>query len=878
MSKAQILVVEDEAIVAKDIQNTLTKLGYQVPAIAVSGKSALEKVTEFQPDLVLMDIVLKGKMDGIETADRIRTNFDIPVIYLTAYDDDKTLGRAKVTEPFGYLIKPFQDRELHSTIEMALYKQKIDKKLKDNETWLATTLNSLGDGVIATNAKGLVTFINPIAEWMTGYKYKYVIGKPLEEVLRIIDEDSGKQIENITEKILKKDKVVKLAKNSLLKSKKGTTIPIMEMGTPIIDDNKELIGIVIVFQDITERRSTEEELQESEQRYRQLVELLPEPMVVYSNGILIYVNPSGVNLFKATSSAELLGKSIIDFTHPDNQEELTAYLHEMESGHAEKKTIRLTLIQLEGGKVNVEVTPIRIKYKRDPAIQLAFTDITKPRRIEETLRESEKKYRNLVERAADGIAIVQNGRVKFLNPRLEEITGYTNEEVIGTEFMQYLHPDELPKVAKRYKARMAGKKVTKYETIILHKDGYYFDVELDGGVIPYHGSPADLVYVRDITERKKVENALRDSEAKYRSLVEMSPDAITISDLNGRLLMVNKKALDLFGSENEDDLIGKIGIEYIVPEDRDRATNYVQQIIEKGAVKSIQYKFFKKDGSEFHGEVSSTLITDPEGNPKSLLSITRDITERIKFDQALRESEEKYSNLFHKSNDSIIIHDLEGKILDVNKKGLKLFGYKKSEFSSLNIQDLHPASMFDKSKLAFETIIKEGNITFDIEFLKKDGDRFSAEVSSSMFELGEKKVIQGIIRDITARKETEKSIRESEMQLRSILDSMSEAIHVVNRKLEITMINSAFLRWNKKLKLETDVIGKSIFEVFPFLPKKIKKEYQKVFKTGKSVTTEEQTKLADLDIITEVKKIPLFEKNEITQIVTVIRDITPQKP
>jgi CheY-like chemotaxis protein len=158
MPDAQILVVEDEYIIAKDIENTLTNLGYSVPAIASSGKEAIQKVSKFQPDLILMDIVLKGSMDGVETADQIRSKFDIPVVYLTAYADDATLQRAKITEPYGYLIKPFQERELYSTIEMALYKQAMEKAIKEKERWLATTLSSLGEAVIATDEKGIITY------------------------------------------------------------------------------------------------------------------------------------------------------------------------------------------------------------------------------------------------------------------------------------------------------------------------------------------------------------------------------------------------------------------------------------------------------------------------------------------------------------------------------------------------------------------------------------------------------------------------------------------------------------------------------------------------------------------------------------------------
>ena len=128
MSNSQILVVEDEGIIAKDIKNTLGLLGYFVVAVASSGEEAIEKAIETHPDLVLMDIVLEGDMDGVEAAEQIRDRFDIPVVYLTAYSDDKTLQRAKITEPYGYILKPFQERELYTTIEMALYKHKIERK------------------------------------------------------------------------------------------------------------------------------------------------------------------------------------------------------------------------------------------------------------------------------------------------------------------------------------------------------------------------------------------------------------------------------------------------------------------------------------------------------------------------------------------------------------------------------------------------------------------------------------------------------------------------------------------------------------------------------------------------------------------------------
>ena len=143
MATAQILVVEDENIIAKDIQNSLKSLGYAVPAVASSGKEAIKKAAEMRPDLALMDIVLKGDMDGIQAAGHMRDRYGIPVVYLTAYGDDQTLARAKLSEPFGYVLKPFDERGLQSTIEMALYKSQMEKNLRESEGRLQRSLRDL---------------------------------------------------------------------------------------------------------------------------------------------------------------------------------------------------------------------------------------------------------------------------------------------------------------------------------------------------------------------------------------------------------------------------------------------------------------------------------------------------------------------------------------------------------------------------------------------------------------------------------------------------------------------------------------------------------------------------------------------------------------
>ena len=267
MSETRILIVEDEGIAALDLQKTMTALGYSAPDIVSTGEDAVREAGERRPDLVLMDIMLQGEIDGVTAAERIRALFDIPVIYITAYADEATLQRAKITEPYAYLVKPYKERELCITIDMALYKHKVQRELKESREWLATTLKSIGDAVIAIDREGLITFMNPVAEGMLGWKLDEVSGKKLTDVFNIINRDTRQPAENPVLKVLREGFTVGLANHTVLIARSGAEIPIDDSAAPIKDDKENIIGVILVFRDITEREKAEEALQESEQRY-----------------------------------------------------------------------------------------------------------------------------------------------------------------------------------------------------------------------------------------------------------------------------------------------------------------------------------------------------------------------------------------------------------------------------------------------------------------------------------------------------------------------------------------------------------------------------------------------------------------------------------
>jgi PAS domain S-box-containing protein len=257
-SSPRILVVEDEAVVALSLQQQLRELGYSVAAIAATGEEALLRAEQLGPDLVLMDVRLKGPMDGVEAAGEVRRRFRIPVIYLTAYSNREIMERAKVTEPYGYILKPYEDRELHMVIEMALYKHRMERKLEERERWFAATLRSIGDAVVATDAQERVTFMNPVAEQLTGWAAEEARGRDLAEVFRIVNE-ATKAAESPVRKAIRERKSVPLENHTVLIARDQAERPIDDCAAPILGEDGRVVGGVLVFRDMTERRKSQEQ-------------------------------------------------------------------------------------------------------------------------------------------------------------------------------------------------------------------------------------------------------------------------------------------------------------------------------------------------------------------------------------------------------------------------------------------------------------------------------------------------------------------------------------------------------------------------------------------------------------------------------------------
>jgi PAS domain S-box-containing protein len=368
-----------------------------------------------------------------------------------------------------------------------------------------------------------------------------------------------------------------------------------------------------------EHKRAEKALRDNQERYRALSNASFEAIFISEKGICIDTNQTATKMF-GYDYDELIGIFGTDVIAPEFKE-LVPYeaIAQRKDGTTFQVEIRGKMTEYKGRSVRVTVVhDINKRKQAEEALRKARDqlerrvgertadlmelneqlrqEIEERKRIEQVVRESEEQYRVLVEQANDGILIVQDGMIKFANRRLAEANGRTVEEIVNTNFLDYVRPDEVPIVANRYRRRLAGEDVEQiYETVLLHREGHEIPVEINAGAMTYQGSPAVLAFIRVTTERKLAEEALRQSEEKLRAVVEASPLPMLTIQSGGIVTLWNPAAESLFGW-SEDEVLGK----YIpiVPRDRqEEHRNLRRRTFQRGEVLTgLEVVRRKKDG------------------------------------------------------------------------------------------------------------------------------------------------------------------------------------------------------------------------------------------------------------------------------------------
>jgi len=279
MECKRVLIVEDESIVAMDIRHRLSKMGYTILAETETGEEAVRLASELMPDIVLMDIMLAGEMDGVQAADLIHSRTGLPIVYLSAYADEETLQRAKVTQPFGYIIKPFEDRALNTAMEMACYRHNMERLRREDRMWMQTTLDSVGEAIISTDASGQVTYVNVLAAAMASASQQELKGKALKDILLFfdaMDEAVDPVAQALAGNISERNDALTLSLGN------GLRIPVEASCRPVRDETDSIMGAALAFRDISGRKQTVRELRSTVAKLRQTVEATVQALVIAS--------------------------------------------------------------------------------------------------------------------------------------------------------------------------------------------------------------------------------------------------------------------------------------------------------------------------------------------------------------------------------------------------------------------------------------------------------------------------------------------------------------------------------------------------------------------------------------------------------------------
>jgi PAS domain S-box-containing protein len=427
-------------------------------------------------------------------------------------------------------------------------------------------------------------------------------------------------------------------------------------------------------------------------------------------------------------------------------------------------------------------------------------DITERKEVEEKLRESEEKFRGIAERSFDAIAIVDlEGRISYASPSVGLVLGYPQKEVIGKPFLEYFSPVELSSATRLFTDLMQGKKLEALQLDLKRREGTTATLEINASPIIIEGEVTGIQAVfRDITERKKTEEALRESEEKLRRTLESSPDAIILTDLAGSVIDCNQATLDMYGFSKKEEVIGKAGFQFISARDYEKAMESMKTIFAKGFARNIEYTLLNKDGKEFLVDVSASIIRDASGEPKYLVAITRDITQRKRIEEALKENEEKFRAISGAAYDAIILADDEGKIVYWNPMAERIFGYSEEETVNHELTRFIIPERFREVYATSLKAFKETSAgplfgkTVDMTSRRKDGTEFPMELSMTAFHMKGRWHALGLVRDITERKQMEAKLQHTTKRLQTLLETAREGIITADQQENITFVNKAF--------------------------------------------------------------------------------------
>ncbi len=525
-------------------------------------------------------------------------------------------------------------------------RRQAQEALHLSERRYATTLSSIGDAVMATDRDGRITYMNGVAEQMTGWPLNEALHQQLSTVFVIVNEQTFQLAINPVQRVMNEGIVIGLANHTLLITRNGKHIPIADSAAPIVDDHGAVIGVVLVFHDYSERRKAEQQLKQS-------FSLLQATLESTTDGILVVDRQGKIQSFNR-KFVEMWRIPAAIIESRDDDKALAFVLEQLKDPESFLRKVRALYDQPHAYSFDIlEFNDSRM-FERYSQPQLlgttavgrvwSFRDVTERQRSERALRESEENFRTLVTNSSDAIYVFQDNRFVMVNPAWERLFGYSAEEVLseGFDVMQVVAPESRVLLHERRAARRAGKNLsTRYRMRGLTRDGRTIDLDVSVAEVLWKGRLAVQGIYRDVTESIKAERALRESEERYRAFFEQDLTADDISTPDGKLLECNPAYLRMFGFQSKEAAATWNTVRlYASPEKRERVLALLR---ERKVLENFELELRKKDGTPLWVIANLIGIFNDAGELTSIRSYLFDNTDHRRLEEGLRQSQKMES-------------------------------------------------------------------------------------------------------------------------------------------------------------------------------------------------------------------------------------------
>jgi PAS domain S-box-containing protein len=897
--KIRILLIEDNPGDARLIRELLAEGGgasFDLEHVDCLS-TGLTRLAQGNIDVILLDLSLPDS-HGLDGLGKILAQTQVvPIVVLSGLKDEAVAIKAVQGGAQDYLVKGNIDssllvRSLHYAIE----RQRLRVALGESEARYRLLADNIADVIWTADSEARITYVSPSIKRVLGYTVEETLKLKISDILTPDSTEQARRFVKWQMKTFARGVQYPPASMTLEHVRKdGSTVWAEVMLSFMQDKNGNVTGIMGATRDITERRKAEEALQKSEARYRLLTDNAVDFIWTMDiKGRVTYASPSAERLF-GYSVDELMALKINELFTPSSAETVRKAMKEEMATKAtglqdSHRSLLLEHVRKDGSTVWTEVMMsfLHDEQGRLIGVQGVTRDITERRKAEEALRESEQRYRLLAENVKDVIwTIDMNLRLSYTSPSITQLTGYPHEEYVTKTLEEILTPASVEFVANLFAEELALDnsghsdlfRARTFEAELICKDGSTVPVEMKAtGLRDADGRPIGVLGVsRDITERKKAEEALHQSEERYRELFENANDIIYIHDLAGNFISINKAA-ELVTGYTRDEVIGMNIARLLTPESMERARQMIVRKVSDGGQTRYELEIVTKDGHKVLLEVNTRLIYEG-GKPVGVQGIARDITEREKAENALRESEEKLRRYLESSPDAIYINDEKGTFLYGNLAAERVIGYSKEELIGHSFLELNilPPEYLAKAVQTLElNLAGKPTGPDEFELVRKDGSQIFVEISTYPTTHDDKVEVIGIAREITERRKMEKELR----LLSDAVKMSKNSIVISDLEGRIIEANEATLKMHGMDNRE-DLIGRSALELISAEDHEMVTEKMTTALAGGGlpyileyhcIKNDGSTFLCEATI-SEVKD----KKGEHTGYMAVVRDITERK-